>query len=391
MARYNGQLRSNIIFALIYNMIISQQVENDNLGNHQNIVNDAKVDGSMYGDTKLFYATDVLASYAWGNDAEANNLLALHRPKAPNCQAFYLDQFRQIPLTVDNYLSKQAWGDEYAFSSFNSVMLGWMGETKRMYESRLYNVFLGTTETSTGKQKITRTFTAGAEGKELAQLIADLTVELGDYTRDYNDLGYMRSYSPQDIQIIFNAQHVNKITYNELPAVFHKEEIESMFKKAKSMPDRYFGTTITDTNKDTYADNTPAASKPLDKDGNYAYTPGVANANGCVRTTVEVDVKVNNVDYHLFPGDEIPAGTKLSTVSAAGTLLFGQVYIQAGVGGIAPVYAKVYTKLPPMMSAFEVGTSFFNPKSLTENHYLTWGYNTLDYFQDKPFITIKKA
>lgn len=388
---YNGQLRTNTIFALIYNMIISQQVEVDNLGNHQQIVNDAKVDGSMYGDTKLFYSTDVLASYAWGNDAEANNLLALHRPKSPNCQAFYLDQFRQIPLTVDNYLTKQAWGDETAFSSFTSVMLGWMGETKRMYEARLYNCFLGTTVTSTGKQKIVKAFTAGSEGKELAQLIADLTVELGDYTRDYNDLGYMRSYAPSQIQIIFNSQFANKIIYNELPAIFHKDEIEAMFKNAKSMPERYFGTVITSTNKDTYADNTPASKKPLDKDGDYAYTPGVSNANGCVRTLVECDVKVNNVDYHLFPGDELPAGTKLANSAAAGTLAFGQVYIQAGIGGIDPVYAKIYTKLPPMMSAFEVGTSFFNAKSLTENHYLTWGYNTLDYFVDKPFITISKS
>ena len=42
------------------------------------------------------------------------------------------------------------------------------------------------------------------------------------------------------------------------------------------------------------------------------------------------------------------------------------------------------------MDAFEVGTSFFNAKALLENHYLTWGYNTLDYFVDKPFITVRK-
>ena len=56
---YSGQLRSNLIFAAIFNMIISQQVEVDNLGNHQRIVDGAKVDGSLYGDTKLFYATAV--------------------------------------------------------------------------------------------------------------------------------------------------------------------------------------------------------------------------------------------------------------------------------------------------------------------------------------------
>ena len=44
----------------------------------------------------------------------------------------------------------------------------------------------------------------------------------------------------------------------------------------------------------------------------------------------------------------------------------------------------------PYMSAFEVGTSFFNPKSLTENHYLTIGHNTLEYLKTYPFIVVKK-
>ena len=387
---YSGQLRSNLIFAAIFNMIISQQVEVDNLGNHQRIVDGAKVDGSLYGDTKLFYATDVLKSYAWNGDAEAANLLNVYRPKAPNQQAFFLDQFRQIPLSIDNYLSKQAWSDEFTFSQFNGVMLSWMGETKRMYEARLYQCFLGTTVATTGKQKITKTLTSGKEGQELAELVANLTDELKDYTRDYNNLGYMRSYSPDQIKIIWNNIHVNKIKYTELPVIFHKAEIEDMFKRSESMNNRYFGIVITNTNKDTYADNTPAASKPLDKDGNYAYTPGTNHANGCVRSLVERDFTIGGTETHVFPGDEIPSGAKCNTTSAADTAVFGEIYIEAGVGGIDPVYAKVYTKLPPLMSAFEVGTLFYNPKALLETHYLTWGYNTLDYFEDTPFITICK-
>ena len=45
----------------------------------------------------------------------------------------------------------------------------------------------------------------------------------------------------------------------------------------------------------------------------------------------------------------------------------------------------------PYMSAFEVGTSFFNPKSLTENHYLTFGHNSLEYLKQYPLVTIKLA
>ena len=107
MATFNGTLRSNEIFSALYNMIISQEVFADNIKG-SDLVDQARVDGGLYGDTKLYYSTDALASAAWGNDAEAANLLDIARPEAPKCQAIVLDVFRQISLTVDNYLSKRA-------------------------------------------------------------------------------------------------------------------------------------------------------------------------------------------------------------------------------------------------------------------------------------------
>ena len=101
-------LTANEIYETLANMIISQEVFPDNLGEHQTLVDKARVDGGLYGDTKLYYATDVLESHDWLNDAEAANLLALDRPDDPEVQAIKLDQFRQIRLTLDNYLTKRA-------------------------------------------------------------------------------------------------------------------------------------------------------------------------------------------------------------------------------------------------------------------------------------------
>ena len=101
-------LTANEIYDTLANMIISQEVFADNLGEHQTLVDKARVDGGLYGDTKLYYATDVLESHDWLNDAEAANLLALDRPADPEVQAITLDVFRQIRLTVDNYLTKRA-------------------------------------------------------------------------------------------------------------------------------------------------------------------------------------------------------------------------------------------------------------------------------------------
>lgn len=161
MPNFTGQLRSNEIYGALFNMIISQQVFADNIYDTKaSLVDAARIDGGLYGDTKLYYSTDVLKTFAWGNDKEAANLLSLDRPDAPECQAIVLDQFRQIRLTLDNYLSKRAWSTEGAFSEFNSVMLGWIRDTKRVYDSTLYNTFIGTHVSAGTAQQITITLPA---------------------------------------------------------------------------------------------------------------------------------------------------------------------------------------------------------------------------------------
>lgn len=389
-------LNSNEIFSSIANMIISQEVFADNLGKHQTLVDKARVDGGLFGDKKLFYATDVLKSAAWGNDSEAANLLALARPADPSVQDITLDVFRQIRLTVDEYLSKRAFSEEGAFAQFNAVMLGWMRETKRVYEGTLYNCFIGATQTSTGKQVVSVDLGTGSghplynltgvekeqmEAMLIAQALADLFVAMGDYSRDFNDYQYLRSYAEDAIKVIWNAKYVNKIRKVDLPTIFHKEGLMDKFEE-EVLPERYFGEVITSANIASYSASTPTAGKPIDSDDG-SYVPGVGHANGLIRSMVEKDVTVSATAYHVFPGDEIPAG---ATIKASGTFELGEVYIAKD-----DVICKVLVKLPPIMSAFEVGTSFFNPRSLTETHYLTWGHNTLEYLKNYPFITVKKA
>lgn len=381
MGAFLGSLNTNEIFSALYNMIISQQVFADNIGKKQTLVDKARVDGSLYGDTKLYYATDALKSAAWGNDAEASNLLALHRPEAPECQAITINQFRQIALTVDNYLTKRAWATEAAFSDFNSVMLGWIGATKDIYDGTLYNAFIGTNVSSETAQNIGLSLTSGKEAQEIAQKIADLMVEMGDYRRDFNDYKNLRSYAKDDIKIIWNAKYVNMVKYLDLPTIFHAERLEAHFTE-DILPARYFGTVITSTNASTYSASTPAAGKPIDSDDG-SYTPGSNNANGCVRSLVEKTYTISSTVYHVFPGDELQAG---ATIGASKMFAYGEVYIED-----PKVICKVVVKLPPYMSAFSVATSFFNAKSLTENHYLTFGHNTLEHLKNYPFITIKQS
>lgn len=369
--QFNGQLNSNEIFAAIYNMIISQQVFADNIYETKETLADmSRVDGSLYGDTKLYYSTDVLKSFEWTGDAEAQNLLKLHRPEAPECQAITIDTFRMIPLTVDNYLSKRAFATEGAFSAFNSQMLGWMRDTKRVYDATMFNSFVGTTASTAGKQNKVINLPAEPDGSEadteaynrivaqtLATEMADLIVDLEDVSRDYNDYGNLRSFSADDLVFVWNSEQVNKIKKLDLPTMFHKEGLIDKFAE-HTLPARYFGN-VKAAGGTTAATNTTVRSL-IEKDYN----------------TVEPDKAGYDAKKHVFPGDLLPSNTAYNA---------NEVYEED-----ATIVCKIYHKDSiPFMTAFETGTEFFNPRSLTETHYLIWGYNGLEYLKNYPFITVK--
>lgn len=373
MANYNGTLNQNEIFSAIYNMIISQQVFADNIYDTKSTLADmSRVDGTLYGDTKLYYATDVLKSIPWTNDAEAQNLLKLHRPEGPECQAITIDQFRMIPLTVDNYLTKRAFSTEGTFSQFNSQMLSWMRDTKKIFDATMFNAFVGTHEASMeggkGEKQNYPIDLPDAEGLDLeaynrlvaqtiAEKMADLIVDLEDVSRDFNDYGNLRSYNANDLVFVWNSEWVNKIKKLDVPTIFHKDGLIDKFAE-HVLPARYFGNVKT-TAGTTATSNTTIRSL-IEKDYN----------------TVEPDKAGYDASKHIFPGDLLPNNTAYEAY---------EVYEEDG-----DIVFKVYHKNSiPFMTAFETGTEFFNPRSLTQTHYLIWGYNKLESLKNYPFITAK--
>ena len=347
MGTFSGSLNQNEIYSALYNMIISQQVF-DRIGDSGELVDEAKVDGGLYGDTKLFYAADVLPTSAWGNDNEAANLLSLDRPAAPECQAIVLNKFRQIRLTLDDYLSKRAWSDEGSFGQFNSLMEGMVGKSKRIYDVTTYNAFIGTDEVAA--QDVTVTIDTGetpeGEVKKVAKAVADIIAKMKNVSRAFNEYGHMTKFDEGEIKIIWNSAFLNKFRKVDMPAIFHNEGLVDKLGDRVLFED-YFG------------------------DINSSQKTADANTYALVEQTITY----NNVVYHYFPGEKIAT----SHVSAAG----------CSYQKTTDVICRIYVKLPAYMSAFEVGTTFFNPRSLTENHYLTFGHNSLAYLKNYPFITVK--
>ncbi len=390
MKLFEGKLNVNEIFGAIYNMIISQQVFSDSVKPNDTLLNKFKVDGTLYGDTKLYYSTDAMETQDWLGDAEAQNLLNIDRPAAPKTQAIVIDQYRMIPLTVDDYLSKRAWSTEGAFTQCQSVMLNWMRDTKKIYETTMINSYVGTNKSEANRNTVeidVTTAVGSATGEEknrleaqaIANGLSDLFVDMQDVSRDFNDFKFLRSVSKEDLIVVFNSKYANKITKMDLPTIFHND---NLLNYDNVLPSRFFGDVVT---SDVTASN---------NDGTY-------------RSLIEADyaTKAGEKPTHVFPGDLIPKGTSKVTEMNITKTLVGKAYVTTktaktiATGLVAGEVYKpneniickvIYKTSVPFMSAFEVSNSFYNPRSLTNNHYLIWGYSKPQYLYEKPFITVVK-
>ena len=354
MADFTGQLNSNEIYASLWNMVISIQTFTDNVALDSSLVDNARVDGSLFGDTKLYISTDVLRSQDWEGDEEAKNLLEIHRAKDPKVQALQLNKTRMIALTVDYYLSKRAFLDEGSFSQYTTALITWINDTKRIYDYTLYNAFIGTNETDLNGQSIvfndisiakpTTAAAANLEAQNLAYEMSTLIRNLCDVTRSYSDYGFLRAYSKDKIKVIWNQRYLDRIRTIDLPTIYHNEFMDSLFSKY-SLPAKYFGKV------------------------NSGSTSGDGST---IRFLNETYYESDKSDY--FGGEIVPSGKASDETYTEDDSIIAKVIVG---------------DLPPLMSSFEVGTSFYNARSLTENKYFIWGFNTLEHLKNYPYITIR--
>lgn len=360
---FNGQLNTNEIYNALFNMIISQRLFDITVAT-PTLADKLKVDGTLYGDTKLYYSMDIGGTYEWGNDAEAPNLLEINRNKTQKVEKITLDKFRQANITVDNYLSKRAWGDEGVFAQFNGVLTASIGQAKKVYENGYINTYIGTHKSTqpacnivverddlaTPVTAVELESVSRITGQRISKAIADLFVELKDNNRKFNEFNFLRSYDPSELMIVWNAQAKNKILKIDLPMVFNKGGLEPM--EGIELDQHYFGNPIATAGTATGAE--------------YSL----------VEKTYSVGTGDNKVDTYVRIGEVIPTGASYG---------IGEAYLPDPT----IICKLISAEGNPFMSSMEVGTVFYNSRSLTENHYLTWGFNTMQSLKEKPFITFE--
>ena len=213
----NVTLNQNTITAALFNMIISQQVFDSKVASTE-LADRFRVDGTLFGDTKLYHSFDIGSPEDWLNDAEAPDLLKLNRNKSGKTQSITMGIYKIISITTDQYLSKQAFMNDGTFSEYTSFLTGSLRKIKRVYDRSLINTKIGTLEPSTERcDVLIKTpivandieATNRLEAQTIASEIVVLKADLEDNNRDFNKLGYLRSYSADELIAVWNARKNN--------------------------------------------------------------------------------------------------------------------------------------------------------------------------------------
>lgn len=384
------KLNQNLITACLFNMIISQRVFDSKVAS-TSLADKFRVDGTLFGDTKLYHSFDIGSPEDWLDDAEATDLLKLNRNKSGKTQSITMGVYKIISITVDQYLSKQAFMLEGTFAEYTSFLTGSLRKIKRVYDRSLINNKLGTLKPSTSRCDISIVTPRGAtieetrrlEAQTIASKLEVLVADLEDNNRDFNAFGYLRSYDPNDFIAVWNVEFSSKITKLDLPTIFHKDiNVNGGFEQHK-LPARWFGNQATEdlTLELAEPDN---VTKRISESGWY----DVVNDTDIVQVH-----KPTKDTVFLWAGDPVPFkgqvyvdNVRQVTVTVASTTLPKEYYY---VVDPTIAFVLIHKEALPFMSGFETGTEFWNSRSLTTNHYLIFGHNNLEYLEEYPRMRFK--
>lgn len=371
-----GQLNQNSVLSTMYNMIISQEVFSDNISLKGTLVEKFRVDGTLFGDTKLFTSTDIGHLTDFPNSSET--VLTKRNPKDPKIQAVTIDTFKQTAVTVDGVRLKQAFPNADLYGLFVGVIVQWLRETYKVLNVTLINTYVGTEESLATRSEVLvelpevpslgiveRRAHYNLVAELVGESLANLVVDMNDALRDFNDYGFLRAYNTNDFMIVWNKRWINKMKRVALPNIFHKGDTLALDMEFVTINDRFFG------KKAEYDGDKPYGTYRLLEPIAYTITSTDKTAGHFKGYSLGEVIQ-------LFPGDLLPVGHDGEDV---------ELY-EVDEDIICKV---VHKRAIPFMSAMLVGSEFYNPKDLDRTHFLTWGYSKPQYLANLPLITVRAS
>ena len=388
-------LNTNEFYAALYNAYSLVKTLADGRNFDDGLAAKYREEGGMYGDQLVYTDMDILYAYDW--DHNDTNVLAPNMRVKPTQQAIVIDQMKQIGLYTDEYLSKRAWMTSEKYDQFKSVVEAMIGNTKKVFDEKLLEVYIGTHGAAGADQTFSADVTTAVgaatgeeasriEAQTIAKTVGDVFVALNDASNKFNDNGFVKRFSEEEFDIIWNAASYNKILYTDLPTIYHKD---NLLKNGKVLPAHYFGTVVSAA---TTANGTTHRA-----------------AEDCiVLTTTAAGTTYSDSGTfatRILAGDLLPAGTPIlapataNTYKAAAKTVNGvSTTIRYNLNGVHAYTADdtivcriVHKNGLKFASSFETSTEFFNAKNLSKNFYLTWCFAKPEYLKGYPYITVTQA
>ena len=165
---FTGTLTQNGVLSALYNMIISQEVFSKNVSLKGTLVEKFRLDGTLYGDSKLFMSTDIGTLYDFPDTTKT--LLSKTNPNDPETQVVKIDTFKQTAITIDGVKLKQAFMSSDIYGAFVSVSIQWLRDTMKVLNVTLINTFIGTVISEATQAEIDVTFPTEPDGTSIVEL-----------------------------------------------------------------------------------------------------------------------------------------------------------------------------------------------------------------------------
>lgn len=369
---FTGQLNSNEIYNVLYNLNILFQKIVPTTVVRDEIVSLLDKSTGMYGDTGVLQGMDIQGTYDFGLDSEAAKLLSVNRNKSQKIEKFVINKWRQTDVTNDAYISKRAFLDEGTFAIFNGYLVGTLSKAMDAFESGFVKTSVGTYVTNidaaNGVIEVELPVADGTEAVErrraalIKKVILDLSADMKDNQRKYNGYGFYSSYNFNDFTVAFSTKYLNEINALALYNMFNPQHIKNASEGRQWTP-KWFG-------------NVNASAGTTDANNKTVYSLIETNSDGTDNFPL-TDTQIQAGTYRLFPGDLLP--NNFSYGENESYTVDDKV--------ICKIFAPEYVFY---MTGYQQGESFYNPRSATTNHYLRKGFSDVQISKFVPFITIKE-
>ena len=248
------ELNQNEFLASLFNLIIQTRVNRTVNGQRINELIDAcMVDPIEYGEGAGLISVDTLET----EDYSKTSSLLTNKEATLDEQQLETTDKKLIHVTINRYLMKGAFKDEYSMSECIGTITEMLEKTKLIYVyKKIVSAYQNWSPTlATQVVEIELTDGTGMVGAELNEnnkanalaiysKVRELSLNLQSPSRDYNDLEYEEMYNANEMDFIVNGKFDSLINTHAYASLLNSDKLNNiqLYDKSIIIPKKQFST-----------------------------------------------------------------------------------------------------------------------------------------------------